>query len=527
MEAGDFPSPRHAAQDLAHAEGFALGPLAVDPPSRRVSGGGRSEMLEPRVMRVLVALGEARGKVLSRDDLIALCWDGVVVGGNAINQTISRLRHVFDELSCGAVRLETITRVGFRLVVYGQAAGAAPLPGSPPAIAGRSASVAPENVTVGRGRWSRRSLGAGLVAAGAVAALGSAVWLRRGYVPDPRAVELYQRGQAIQKAGVFESMGEAIEAYQHAVAIDPRYAEAWAGIAIGYRYPTLSQTRRLVDPREVRVAAGRALSLAPDNAEARLALIVAYPVFRRWLEREARLRAFLGDHPDSALGHALLADLLLGVGRIEECLAAARRAIKIDPMRQIGWIVQTRALSYAGRNNGADLAAEETRLRWPRDFRIWLMGYIVLMDSSRFAEAVTYLRDTTRLPGTIPTSLLETLVGNAESLATGQGIAERRSLIRKQPVDLLLGSLAISAPGMVRFGMTDEAFTLIAASFFGGIVYGTRVAPPGPIDPRPTSSLFSPAVLSLRGDPRYTSLLERSGLENYWRKSGTQPDFRR
>jgi hypothetical protein len=57
-------------------------------------------------------------------------------------------------------------------------------------------------------------------------------------------------------------------------------------------------------------------------------------------------------------------------------------------------------------------------------------------------------------------------------------------------------------------------------------VNGTRIAPPGPLDLRSSGPLFAPAVLSLRNDPRFTSLLARTGLEDYWRKSGTQPDLR-
>ena len=179
MEDGSFPSPRRATHDLTKAVGFALGPLTVDPPSRRVSAGQRSEMLEPRVMRVLVAFGEAGGKVLSRDDLIEQCWDGTVVGDNAINQVISRLRRVFDDLSGGAVCLETITKVGFRLVVEGEASGGVP-PAGPhssegqPGVAGSGGAGVPV-----RGRkWTRRATivsltGAGLLVAGGVIALFS------------------------------------------------------------------------------------------------------------------------------------------------------------------------------------------------------------------------------------------------------------------------------------------------------------------------------------------------------------------
>ena len=134
MEADPIPASLAVAKDLSKVPEFGLGPLAVDPPARRIAAGGRSEMLEPRVMRVLVALGAVPGKVLSRDDLIEQCWDGTIVGDNAIDRVISRLRNVLDNLSHGAVRLETITKVGFRLVVASHEQVAIGVPG--PAVDG-------------------------------------------------------------------------------------------------------------------------------------------------------------------------------------------------------------------------------------------------------------------------------------------------------------------------------------------------------------------------------------------------------
>ena len=127
MDVRPWPS-RAAAQDLSKAERFALANLTVDPPTRRIIAGDREELVEPRVMRVLVALDLARGKVLSRDDLITLCWDGVIVGDNAINRVISRLRAVLAELAGDAVKLETITKVGFRLIAIAPDLAAAPAP---------------------------------------------------------------------------------------------------------------------------------------------------------------------------------------------------------------------------------------------------------------------------------------------------------------------------------------------------------------------------------------------------------------
>ena len=121
MDIAAWNSIKPAATDLSHAPSFALGKLQIDPPARRISNGARSEMVEPRVMRVLVALGETPGRVLSRDDLIDVCWDGQVVGDSAITRVVSMLRRTLSELSDETIRIETITKVGFRLLVDGHA----------------------------------------------------------------------------------------------------------------------------------------------------------------------------------------------------------------------------------------------------------------------------------------------------------------------------------------------------------------------------------------------------------------------
>jgi TolB-like protein/Flp pilus assembly protein TadD len=65
-------------------------------------------------MQVLVALTRAGGAVVSRDDLIAKCWNGRVVDEDAITQVIVKLRRLADRTG-GAFALETIPRVGYRL----------------------------------------------------------------------------------------------------------------------------------------------------------------------------------------------------------------------------------------------------------------------------------------------------------------------------------------------------------------------------------------------------------------------------
>jgi adenylate cyclase len=103
-----------ARVDLAHERDFALGRIAIRPSRREMVGESFREILEPRVMRVLVALARVNGEIVSRDDLTESCWDGVIVGEDAIKRCISQLRKA-AEASGNAFAIETISRVGFRL----------------------------------------------------------------------------------------------------------------------------------------------------------------------------------------------------------------------------------------------------------------------------------------------------------------------------------------------------------------------------------------------------------------------------
>lgn len=114
-----------APVDLAHAAEFSLGHMRVRPSLREVETGGTVERIEPRVMQALVALAGADGAVVSRDELIARCWNGAVVSEDAINRVIGKLRKL-SLLYTDSFEIETIPRVGFRLKAAAVTSGAAP-----------------------------------------------------------------------------------------------------------------------------------------------------------------------------------------------------------------------------------------------------------------------------------------------------------------------------------------------------------------------------------------------------------------
>jgi TolB-like protein/DNA-binding winged helix-turn-helix (wHTH) protein len=136
-----------ARMDLASEPKFSLGRINVSPATREVTFPGGRDVLEPRVMEVLVTLARANGEVLSRDALIEACWDGRVVSDDAINRVISRVRKVSELTQGQDFVLETIARVGYRLVVKQAEPAPAPViaaptaPASEPAVKENSAAA--------------------------------------------------------------------------------------------------------------------------------------------------------------------------------------------------------------------------------------------------------------------------------------------------------------------------------------------------------------------------------------------------
>lgn len=149
--------------DLAREADFALDAMTVRPSVREVETAAGREMLEPRVMQVLVALAQAREAVVSRDDLIARCWEGRIVGEDAINRAIGRLRRLSE--GGAGFTIETVPRVGYRLKVPSPAPDAG-APELPPLTA---APWTPQR----RVWW----LASAVVLGGVVIALAAGLWL--------------------------------------------------------------------------------------------------------------------------------------------------------------------------------------------------------------------------------------------------------------------------------------------------------------------------------------------------------------
>jgi TolB-like protein/tetratricopeptide (TPR) repeat protein len=119
--------------NLAQEPGFRLGVLHIHPSACRVG----ERRVEPRVMEVLVVLARARGETVTRDELIEACWGGRIVSDDAVTRTIAQVRGLARGLDPPPFVLETIPKVGFRLV-----AAEAEVPSTGPRIVRRRLALA-------------------------------------------------------------------------------------------------------------------------------------------------------------------------------------------------------------------------------------------------------------------------------------------------------------------------------------------------------------------------------------------------
>lgn len=121
---------RKSMIDLSTLDDFSLGTLQVRPSLRSLELNDSHETLEPRVMQVLAVLAEQDRRVVSRDELMRRCWHGVVVGDDALQRCISRLRKVAAKY--GTFTIETLPRIGYRLVTESPALAPALAPATEP-----------------------------------------------------------------------------------------------------------------------------------------------------------------------------------------------------------------------------------------------------------------------------------------------------------------------------------------------------------------------------------------------------------
>jgi DNA-binding winged helix-turn-helix (wHTH) protein/tetratricopeptide (TPR) repeat protein len=493
---------------LAHEPSFTLGAVRVDPSTRRVEAHGHSEIIEPRMMQVLVVLARANGGVVTRDEIIEQCWDGRVVGEDAVNRVFFRLRQLSQKLGEGTFRIETVPRVGYRLE------------------AERTAS-APESVASPH-HWSkvsRRTVGLSVVALGAAALVGKLALAGQTpkHVPLPQAKRYFDLAQDLRGQSSISQSEQAIAYFKEAVRIDPNFADAWGALAISYS-GMLDWFAPRADADQLKIAArsavNRALALDPDNLDARFVLINLDSPYGRWAEVEAGDRKLLSAHPDYGPAKMSLANVMEETGRMDDAVRVLTPLAEADPTRAAIRARLIDALLSAGRFDEAEAAIDTAGRLWPGKWGFWQLRLHLLIATGRKAEALTYIADTENRPDeSIP--LMDQVIQMAYAVASGDSV-ERETALRAvramgSPPG---GDLAIAAMQAAFLGDVD-----LSLSMYEGYFLSRGPWKVGRLERRYTSGLFKQETARLRRDPRFGKLVGEMGLQRYWQLAHVTPTY--
>ncbi len=498
---------------LAHEPSFDLSGLTVRPATRQIISDGGAQTLEPRVMQVLIVLAQAGGEVVSRNDLVAACWGGRIVGENAINRVISRLRGLGSDLG-GAFEIETISRVGYRLLSRS---------GRPPGAgqAGAASGKRPRSSS----RWSRRSLG---IAAAAMAASGGAiaVWATRRRSPSPAARELYERALNAQRQGLDDQTSQAISFLEEAVRLEPDYAEAWGALALSYRHRLENgpAADAAVLAGWITAAADRALKLDPGNADAAVAKILVKPHYRNWAVSEANYRQTLTRHPTHWLLNGTLGRLMYEVGRWRDGVPYFQSNVARDPFLPVSHYFLALGLWNSGRWQEAGSEIGRAFARWPAHPSIWFLRFDFLVHTGRPDEARAFAENVGGRPFNDADARFVELAEFASAMA-GRDAALVRDVADRIFNETRGHSARTpnSVPKLAALGAVDQAFALLDDYF----LLAADAAPIEPLARRTTSFLFNSPAAVLRADDRFAKLTSVIGLEAYWRTAGVRPDYQR
>ncbi len=103
---------------------FKIGPWLVEPELNRLTKKREVHTLEPRLMRLLVLLAETPNKLVSKDDIIGIVWQGLSVTDESLSQAISKLRKLLGDDPDAPTYIGTIRKKGYRLLAAVKPSGA-------------------------------------------------------------------------------------------------------------------------------------------------------------------------------------------------------------------------------------------------------------------------------------------------------------------------------------------------------------------------------------------------------------------
>jgi TolB-like protein/tetratricopeptide (TPR) repeat protein len=314
---------------------------------------------------------------------------------------------------------------------------------------------------------------------------------------SPEAHDLVLRGRQSYNEASVEGFARSEEMFRKAIALEPNYAAAHAGLArtlVIYADFKPTAAEIAAAKHDARAAADRAIALAPgeaDGYEARGFLRAA--ILWDWKGAEADYDRAIELAPGTNVAVRYRGNLMAALGRFELALADARRASDLDPLSGGPWNDVAAVLLFTeGTSRATREASERACTLNPTSGFAWTnAGTIELLDGKLDAARAAFARadETWTLYGE---ALVEHAAGNADKAQAALDEYARR----------YGDGAAFQLAEIHAFrGESDRAFEYLERAYRNrdaGMPYIT----------------FSVLLASIREDPRFAAMTQRIGLRD-------------
>jgi serine/threonine-protein kinase len=273
---------------------------------------------------------------------------------------------------------------------------------------------------------------------------------------NPEAYEAYLKGRYFWNKREHNSLEKSLGYFNEAIARDPNYALAYAGLADVYVVldPDWAIASREVNEK-AKAAAQKALTLDDSLVEAHASLASIYHNEWNWQGAEREFKRAIELNPSYATAHHWYSIYLATVGRFDESVREATKAVELDPLSLPISASLGNRLNEARRYEDAANQCRKTLDMDPNFGLADLCIGISYVNVGRFKEGISELqKGTDLLPGD-PYSMEQ--LGIAYALSGDRARARQVLSKLQNPSQPYLPAYSIA---MVYAGLADKERTI-------------------------------------------------------------------
>jgi serine/threonine protein kinase/tetratricopeptide (TPR) repeat protein len=323
--------------------------------------------------------------------------------------------------------------------------------------------------------------------------------IAKTYTANPEAYQLYLKGLFYWNKRTAEALKTSVEYYNLAIAKDPNYAQAYAGMALAYvLFPEYSAGTPADSMPKAKTAATNALQLDETLAEAHSALAHALFTYDRNLpESNREYQRAIELNRNYATAHQWYADNLVVMQRFDEAIAEGKRAVELDPLSLVVNLELATNYDYARQPDQAIAQLGKT-IELDKN---WYLAHMVLCQAydlkSQFAQAAAECQRARELNDDpyVLAFLAHALVASGKRDEALKVLGQMNELAKQRYVPAY--GFGVAYAGL---GEKDQAFQWLERSLQDRAWDITYLK-------------VDPLMDNLRADPRFADLVKRVGLQ--------------